>query len=87
MFQLLLCNNCNVKLVKKLLEEGFKIPVYQNEYQKKLESRDLDNNNLTRFSLDDSFQGVRRLFVVAFNDTNGGDKKVERNTQSIFFQE
>ena len=57
----------NVKLVK-LLEEGFKRPVYWNEFQTKIETRDLDNNNLTRFPLDDSFQGVR-LFVLAFNNT------------------
>ena len=31
----------NVKLVK-LLEERFKIPVYQNEYQAKIETRNLD---------------------------------------------
>ena len=58
----------NVKLVK-LLEEGFKRPVYWNEYQTKIETRNLDNNNLTRFPLDASFQGVRRLFVLAFNNT------------------
>ena len=58
----------NVKLVK-LLEEGFKRPVYWNEYQTKIETRNLDNNNLTRFPLDASFQGVRRLFVPAFNNT------------------
>ena len=59
----------NVKLVK-LLEEGFKRPVYWNEYQTKIESRNLDNNNLTRFPLDASFQGVRRLFVLPFNNTS-----------------
>ena len=58
----------NVKLVK-LLEEGFKRSVYWNEYQ--IESRNFDNNNLKRFPLDASFQGVRRrLFVVAFNNTS-----------------
>ena len=36
----------NVKLVKLL--EGFKRPVYWNEYQAKRETRDLGNNNLTR---------------------------------------
>ena len=45
----------NVKLVK-LLEEGFKRPVYWNEYQTKIESRNLDNNNLTGFPLDTSLQ-------------------------------
>ena len=34
----------NVKLVK-LLEEGFKRPVYWNEYQTKIETRNLDNNS------------------------------------------
>ena len=57
----------NVKLVK-LLEEGFERPVYWNEYQTKIETRNLDNNSLTRFPLDASFQGVRRLFVLAFNN-------------------
>ena len=59
----------NVKLIK-LLEEGFKRPVYWNEYQTKIETRDLDNNNLKRFLLDASFQGVRTLFVLLFNNTS-----------------
>ena len=74
----------NVKLVK-LLEEGFKRPVYWNEYQTKIESRNLDNNNLTRFPLDASFQGVRRLFVLVFDNTDNGVKKVERNSDTQIF--
>ena len=74
----------NVKLVK-LLEEGFKRPVYWNEYQTKIESRNLGNNNLTRFPLDASFQGVRRLFVLAFDNTDNGAKKVERNSHTKYF--
>ena len=76
----------NVKLVK-LLQEGFKRPVHWNEYQKKkkIETRDLDNNNLTRFPLDASFQGVRRLFVLAFDNTDNGAKKVERNSHTKYF--
>ena len=60
-----LSNKDNVKLVK-LLEKGFKRHAYWNKYQTKIESRNLDNNNLTRFPLDASFQPVRRLFVLAF---------------------
>ena len=45
----------NVKLIK-LLEEGFNRPVYCNEYQTKIESRNLDNNNHTGFPLDTSLQ-------------------------------
>ena len=44
----------NVKLVK-LLEEGFKRPVYWNEYHTKIELRNLGNNNLRKFPLDPSF--------------------------------
>ena len=74
----------NVKLVK-LLEEGFKRPVYWNEYQTKIETRNLDNNNLTRFPLDASFQGVRRLFVLVFDNTEGDAEKVERNSRTKYF--
>ena len=65
----------NVKLVK-LLEEGFKRPVYWNEYQTKIESRNLDNNNLAR---------VKRLFVLAFENADNSAKKVERNSQTKYF--
>ena len=83
----------NVKLVK-LLEEGFKRPVYWNEYQRKIETRNLDNNNLTRFLLDASFQKVRRLFVLAFNNTtvnvpnnpiNNTNNRVLRNSHTKYF--
>ena len=69
----------------KLLEEGFKRPVYWNQYQTKIETKDLDNNNFTRFPLDASFQGVRRLFVLAFDNTDNGAKKVERNSHTKYF--
>ena len=82
----------NVKLVK-LLEEEFKRPVCWNKYQTKIETRDLDNKNLTRFPLDASFQGVKRLFVFAFNNTtvtvpnnpiNNTNNRVLRNSHKIF---
>ena len=44
----------NAELVK-LLERGFNRPVYCNEYQTKLETRNLNNNNFTRFLLDAFF--------------------------------
>ena len=86
----------NAKLVK-LLEDGFNRPVYWNEYQTKIEAKEFDNNNLKRFPLDASFQGVRRLFFLAFNDTNVNDdnnpinklpiKLKETIIGNIFFQE
>ena len=77
----------NAKLVK-LLVSGFNRLVYWNEYQTKIETRNLDNNNLTRFPLDASFQGVRRLFVLVFDNTeNGAKKSKEIVIQNIFSQE
>ena len=57
----------NVNLTKQS-NEGFKISVYWNEYKSKTETKTADNNNVTRFSLDASFQGVNKLFVLALNN-------------------
>ena len=82
----------NVELVK-LLEERFKRPAYWNEYQEKIETRNLDNKNLTRFPFDASFQGVT-FFVRAFNKTtvnvpndpvNNTNNRVERNSHTKYF--
>ena len=40
--------------------------------------------NLARFFLDASFQGVRRLFVLAFDSTDNGAKKDERNSHKKY---
>ena len=77
-------NKDNVILVK-LLEEGFNRPVYWNEYKTRLESKNLDKDNLTRFPLHASFQGVRRLFFLVFDNTNTGNKKFERNSHTKYF--
>ena len=58
---------------------------YWNEYQTKIETKNLDNDNLTRFTLDAAFQGVRRLLVLAFNNTDGNANKVERNSRRKCF--
>ena len=69
----------NVNLTKQL-NEGFKRSVCWNEYKSKIETKEADANNLTRFLLDAFFQGVNRLFVLAFDDTNYGTNKVERDS-------
>ena len=66
----------NTKL-SKLLGEGFKRPVYWNKYKV------IDNNvveitaqngeKYIRELLDSSYQGVKRLFVLAYNNRNGDD--------------
>ena len=73
----------NVNLEKQL-REGFKRSVYWNEYKPKIKAKNLNNNNPTRFPLDASFQGVNRLFVLAFNNTNDA-YRVERGSHRIFF--
>ena len=83
----------NTKLVK-LLEDGFERPAYQNEYQTKIKTKDLDNDNPIRLLFDSSFQGIKRLFVLAFNNTtatipenkiNSTVNKVERNNHRKYF--
>ena len=54
----------NVKLVT-LLEDGFNRPVYWNEYQTKIETKNLDKNNFTRFPLDAFFKELEDcLFLL-----------------------
>ena len=69
--------------LKKQLDEGFKTSVCWNEYKSKIETKSLDAKNFTRFPLDTSFQGVNRLFVLAFDNT--GNKKVERDSHIKYF--
>ena len=58
----------NVNLTKQL-NEGLKRDVFWNEYKSKIEAKEANDQTLTRFPLDASFQGVDRLFFLAFNDT------------------
>ena len=53
----------NAKL-SKLLSEGFKRSVYWNEY-KIIPNKTYDENDYIRERLDASYQGVKRLFVLA----------------------
>ena len=73
-----------VNLTKKL-HEKFKRSVYWNEYKSKIETKEADASNLKYFPLDASFQGVNRLFVLAFDNTNNGDNKVERDSHRKYF--
>ena len=74
----------NVNLTNQL-NEGFKRSVYWNEYKSKIESKEADKNNLTRFPLDASFQGTNRLFVLAFNNTteNGNEVPANNTAKSV----
>ena len=63
----------NVKLLK-LLSKGFKRSVYWNKYKaipNKNEVRTIDNPKYIRELLDPSYQKVKILFVIAYNNTAG----------------
>ena len=64
----------NLNLTKQL-NKGFKRSAYWNEHKSKIETKNVDDDNITRFPLDPSFQGVYRLFALAFDNTNDGDKE------------
>ena len=59
----------NTNLTKHL-NEGFKRTIYWNQYvSKPFPETPHKKTGITRFSLDATFQGVNRLFVLAFDDT------------------
>ena len=62
----------------------------RNEYESKIETkaRNTVNDQNPRFPRHASFQGVNRLFALAFDNTDNGDNKVERdNHRKCSFQE
>ena len=61
----------NVNLTKQL-NEGFKRSVYWNEYKSEIDTYN-SKDTFTKLSLDPSFQGVNRLFVLPFNNTTNDD--------------
>ena len=66
----------NVKLLK-LLSEGFKRTVYWNEYKvndnKIVEIANNNEEKYIRELLDSSWQGLKRLFVLAYNNKEGNN--------------
>ena len=83
----------NVNLTKQL-NEGFKRSVYRNECKSKIETKNLDVINVARFPIDAFFQGVNRLFILAFNNTiedvagnpiNNTANRVQRDSHRKYF--
>ena len=65
---------CKVELLLKwdkncILGEVFKRPTYWNQY-KAIPYKTYNANGYTRELLDSSYQGIKRLFVLAYNNTN-----------------
>ena len=62
--------------------KGFQRSIYWNEYKTKEINEDADTNVLKDINLDTSFQGVNRLFVMAYNRANG---QPTRNGQQKYY--
>ena len=62
--------------------KGFQRSIYWNEYKTKEISENADANVFKYINLDPSFQGVNRLFVMAYNRANG---QPTRNGQQKYY--
>ena len=58
----------------KQLNDGFKRSIYWNKYvSKPFTEQAANKTGITRFPLDAAFQGLNRLFVLAFEDTRADE--------------
>ena len=80
----------NAKLSKRL-GVGFNRTIYQNKYKvtynRIREIADDNEEKYIRELLDSSYQGVKRLFVFAYNNTGGNNQFLLILLKNIFFQE
>ena len=78
----------NTKL-SKLLSEGFKRPIYWNEYKvidnKVVEIAANNEEKYIRELLDSSWQGVKRSFVLAYNNTADDSGQVSIDSFKKYF--
>ena len=63
--------------------KGFQRSIYWNEYKTKEQNDDADNNVFKYINLDPSFQGVNRLFVMAYSRAN--NNQPTRNGQRKYY--
>ena len=80
----------NAKL-RKLLGEGFKRSIYWTKYKvidnSAVEIADNNEEKYIRWLLHSSYQGVKRLFVLAYYNIEGIIKFLLILLKNIFFQE
>ena len=62
--------------------KGFEGSIYWNEYETKEQTENADANSPKYFSLDPSFQGVNRLFIMVYNRVDG---QPTRNGQRKYY--
>ena len=88
MFQLLLYQQKTMQKVLKLLEEGFKRSIYRNKYKvidtAVVEIIIANAEKHIRTLLDSSYQRVKRLFVLAY-DNAAGDNQVSIDSFKKYF--
>ena len=66
--------------------KGFQRSIYWNEYKTKGEPKNADANNFNYISLDPSFQGVNRLFVMAYNKLDeANDNQFNRDSKRVYY--
>ena len=66
--------------------KGFQRSIYWNEYKTKEETKDANANNFKYISLDPSFQGFNRLFVMAYNKLPAAnDDQFNRNSKQVYY--
>ena len=73
----------NAKL-SKLLSEGFRRPIYWNEY-KIIPNKNYNANEYIRKRFDASIQGVNRSFVFPYIGSDGNNIITEDSYQKYFF--
>ena len=75
--------------MSKLLNEGFKRPIYRNEYNvtpNKIEKiAAVNDEKYIKELLDSSCQGVKRLFVLADDNTEGNNQISVGSYKRYFF--
>ena len=80
----------NAKL-SKLLGKGFKRSIYWNKYRvidnRVVEIADNNEEKYIRELLDSSYQGVKRLFILAYYNTEGNNQVSIDSFKNFFFQE
>ena len=81
-FQLSLCQKMIIKILLSNKIKDFQRSIYWNEYKTKEINENAEANVFKYINLDSSFQGVNRLFVMAYNRATG---QPTRNGQQKYY--
>ena len=66
--------------------KGFQRSIYWNEYKTKEQTENANANATKCINLDPSFQGVNRLFIMAYNRlAAANDNQLNKDSQQIYY--